>query len=492
VAGTFLEGAPLVPVSARTGAGLDTLRDALRTLARARRDERVEAGLLRLPLDRAFSLRGFGTVVTGTLRSGRLRVGDEVEAMPAGARGRVRSIEVHGESRNEVSAGHRTAVNLAGIEVRELARGDVLGAPGTLRPTSMLDVELTLLASARPLPDGAAVRVHAGTAEAAGRVRLLGGEALPSGGRAVAQLSLERPLVAARADRLILRSPSPPETIAGARVLNPWPPRRRPADRTRLEGLAALADDDAAGAARLLLDEADLAGMELGTLAARLSLPTEDLRRDLAEAPGVVLAASSAWSPQAIAKLARKARATLAEFHRSEPLREAMPLEALRQAVCGRRGEAFEPVLASLVAEGQVRKANEGIAAADHVVRLDDAETALRRRLVEAAQAAGWEGFDPRALPASGEPEKRRVEGMLRALVEARVLRRLADGRILDGARLEGLVREVRARWPPGSRLDVADFKSMTGLTRRLAIPLLEQLDRDRVTRRVGTDRVVL
>ncbi|HEY3121020.1 MAG TPA: selenocysteine-specific translation elongation factor, partial [Vicinamibacteria bacterium] len=191
VAGSFLEGAPVLRVSARTGEGLDALREALRTLAGST-SARAADGLLRLPIDRAFTLRGFGTVVTGTLVSGGLAVGEEVEALPSRRRARVRGLQVHGSPEQRVSAGHRTAVNLAGIEVDELSRGDVLARPGTFTPTSILDVEIALLSGVRPLADQTRLRVHIASAEVLARVRLLQPRPIEPGGSGLAQLRLER------------------------------------------------------------------------------------------------------------------------------------------------------------------------------------------------------------------------------------------------------------------------------------------------------------
>jgi len=205
VAGSFLEGAPVVRVSARTGLGLPRLREALATLAHAT-PARPAAGLLRLPIDRAFTLHGFGTVLTGTVVAGRLSLGDEVELAPSGRTGRVRGLQVHGGSVAAVAAGSRAAVNVAGLELGQVRRGDVLIHPGSLRPTSLLDVELDLLAGQRPLPTQSRLRIHVASAEVLGRVRLLGTERLEPGTSGLAQLRLERSVVAGRDDRLVLRS----------------------------------------------------------------------------------------------------------------------------------------------------------------------------------------------------------------------------------------------------------------------------------------------
>ncbi len=213
----------MLRVSARTGAGLPELRAALLALARELPPAPAE-GLLRLPIDRVFSMKGFGTVVTGTLVAGSLSVDEELEVLPSGRRARVRGLQVHGAPVERAVAGTRTAVNLAGVEIDELARGDVLVRPGSLRATSMLDVELGLLRDTKPLADGARVRVHAASAEGLARVRLLEPGPLAPGQSALAQLRLEAPLVAGRRDRLVIRSYSPAVTIGGAIVVDALAP----------------------------------------------------------------------------------------------------------------------------------------------------------------------------------------------------------------------------------------------------------------------------
>jgi selenocysteine-specific elongation factor len=273
VKGSFLAGAPVLRVSARTGAGLTELRAALLSLAR-QAPARSARGLLRLPIDRVFTIKGFGTVVTGTVVAGSLETGEELEVLPSGRRARVRGIQVHGEASPAVNAGTRAALNLAGVETSELARGDVLARPGTLRATSMLDVELSLLEDARPLENGSRVRVHAASAEVLARVRLLQPGPLAPGGRALAQLRLEKKALAGRQDRLVIRSYSPATTIGGAVVSDALPPRRRMADRAAVERLR-----EAVGlltAAEAVVGEVSTEGIEEPLLAARLTASVDE------------------------------------------------------------------------------------------------------------------------------------------------------------------------------------------------------------------------
>ncbi len=492
VAGSFLEGRPVVRVSARTGEGLPTLREALLALAHES-PLRSSAGLLRLPIDRVFTMKGFGTVVTGTLVAGDLGEGEEVEALPSGRRARVRGLQVHGEAVKRASAGTRTAVNLAG-DVFGLARGEVLARPGTLRPTSMIDAELSLLLGVRPLADGTRVRVHAASAEVLARVRLLGPDSLDPGHGALAQLRLESPAVAGRGDRLVLRSYSPADTIGGAVVVDPLPPRRRPADRGAVERLR-----DAGSlqyAAEVVVAEAGPRGVEAPLLAARLTVP---LARLAAELPGRTTLAVLGQDPEvvvsreALARLGEAALAAIEAFHRSQPLKAGIPREELRTRAFAQAPLAvFERVLADLAAAGRVRFLPDAVAAARHEVRLSAAEAEARELLVDAARTAGVAGVELPALAERSGKDVNLLERVARVLVTERVLDRVGTALLVHRDHLESMKSRVRERWRAGEKIEVGAFKEMTGLSRKYVIPLLEYLDRERVTRRAGSDRIVL
>jgi len=438
-------------------------------------------------------MKGFGTVVTGTLVAGDLATGEEVEVLPAGRRARVRGLQVHGEAVERVTAGARTAVNLAG-DVEGLARGEVLARPGALRATSMIDAELQLLPGARPLEDGARVRVHAASAEMLARVRLLGATSLEPGGSALAQLRLESPGVVGRGDRLVLRSYSPAETSGGALVVDPLPPRRRAADRAAVERLR-----DAPGllaAAEALVEEAGPAGIEASLLAARLTVP---LARIEAELPASTAVAELGQDPavvvsrSALLRLGRAALGVIEAFHREEPLKAGMPREELRTRAFGRApGLAFERVLADLAAAGRVRLAPEVVAAAGHEVRLSVGEEEARVLLVGEARTAGLAGVEIPALAARSSRDPRLLDRVARLLVAERALGRVGEGLLVHSDHLAALRSRVRERWPAGSRIEVSAFKELVGLSRKHVIPLLEYLDREKVTRRAGNDRVVL
>jgi len=491
LAGSFLEGAAVVPVSSKTGEGLDDLRSALRDLS-ASVPPRAADGLLRLPVDRAFTLKGFGTIATGTVISGSLAVGEEVEVLPGGKRARVRGLHVHGEAAERVVAGSRAAVNLAGLETSEVPRGVSLVAPGHLRATSLIDAEVTLMPEVPPLANGARVRLHVASAEVRARVRVLDGDAVRPEVPALVQFRLEQPVVTGRNDRLVIRSYSPATTIAGALVLDPGPRKRGTRDLAAVAGLRA-AGDDLGAVAAWLIAESKTRGLDTGALVARLTVPGERVAAALRGRTGIASLGEppvAYLTETALVELGSAAGLELERFHGNQPLRPAMPREELRRRVFLRTpAEAFGRVLASLEGAGRIRLLPDAVALADHAVTLSGPEADARARLLREAHAAGLAGLDLASRAAAHDA--RMAERVAKVLAEERLLLRVGTF-LVHHEHLDALKQEVRQRWPPGSRLDVAAFKDLTGLTRKFVIPLLEFLDRERVTRRAGADRLVL
>jgi selenocysteine-specific elongation factor len=442
VAGSPLEGAELVRVSARTGEGMDRLQAALDRLAE-RMAPRSAAGLLRLPVDRVFTLHGFGTVITGTLVSGTLSVGDELEALPSGRRARARGLQVHGASVERAEAGSRTAVNLAGVEVTDLERGDVLSRPGTLRATSMLDVELTLLPGEKPLRDQARLRVHLASAERLARLRLLGQQTLAPGERGFAQLRLESPAVAGRGDRVVLRSYSPPTTVAGGVVLDPLPSKRRHAVEGLRSRLGALCDATIPEAARLFVSEAGAHGVPLPDLAARLTRPEAELRAALdADAEIDLLGRDPviAVGSKTLAGLAQASLEALQAFHAENPLRPAMPLEALRRRVFSLAAPAVvDEVLDRLGAEGRLRLLADAVALPSHAVTLKPDEAELRDALLAALDAAGCSGLSLEEAARATRRDPKAVERLMRLLRSQGELESVGETQLVHRRHLEAL-----------------------------------------------------
>ena len=482
VRGTFLDGAPIVGVSAKTGQGLPELRRALIECA-DRAQARETGGAFRLPIDRSFTLRGFGTIVTGTLASGMIRVEDEVEVLPSGRRLRVRSLQVHGEKTGIATAGQRTALNLAGVEATELHRGMTLVPPGLFRTTSAVECRFELLSGALPLKHRAPVHLHSGTAETEAEARLLDSlQPFQPGSTGRIRLLLKEPLPLLPGDRFIVRMFSPVVTIGGGTILENTPPSRmrRLAAAERLRTLETL---DLRGRLALYAEETD-PGIRLSEAVARTGVLPEAL---LVEASHTGLTVLKAEEPllvpiARIAETARSLAASIEAFHRSDPLVPGMPR---RQA--GLAPALLEAVLAAspeIVAEGDILRLMSF-----RVLLQGEEDDALRK--IESLFREGGLAVPAEAevLAASGLDE-RRARSILQLLLKKGSLVRVSSDLICHAdalANLKGLLESHR-----GQPFSVPEFKEWTGVSRKYAIPLLEFLDRLRVTQRSGDKRLVV
>jgi selenocysteine-specific elongation factor len=452
VAGSFLEGAPVIAVSAKTGEGLDELKSALRKLA-AGAPGRTSKQPVRLPIDRAFAMKGFGAVVTGTLTAGAIQPEQELELHPIGRRLRVRGVQVHGKPAKAARAGQRTAVNLSGIDHTEIARGMVLAAPGVLRSTQVIDCRLTLLPGVKPLHSRTPVHFHAGTAEVVGTARPLGD--------GFARIRLREPLLLLPGDRFIVRRFSPVVTIGGGEVIEIEPPRK--------QRVSLLASGDRSS---IIMGDA----MTRAELLWRLGEPAE---------PGVAIGewcVNAAW----IAAVSEAMEKTLAQFHREKPLLPGMPREELRTR-CKIPAHLFDAVLQrnkKIVAQGEFTRL------AVHRVQLQQDEEEARARIENAFRAGGLAVPGQREVLASCGVDGTRAAILLNTMLREKKLVRVSMELVFHASAIEALCALLAAK--KGQRFNVGEFKDWTGASRKYAIPLLEFLDRERVTRRDGDDRVVL
>ncbi len=499
VAGSFLESAPIVAVSSRTGAGLDDLRSALGRAAAAV-PGRPGAGLIRMPIDRSFSIKGFGTVVTGTLVAGTIREGDEVTILPRRLTARVRGLEVFNRSTPIALPGQRTAVNLQGVEAGSIERGEVLTTPGALEPSYLLDVSLEVLGgAAAPLKDLARVRFHHGTLEAMARVRLLEAPALAPGGQAFAQLRLERPVTALPGDRFIVRRYSPSVTLGGGTVLHNRPPKLRPSAPGALERFRRLADPSPSACLRVLVDEAGAAGIGDAGLRSRTGLDPEAAARHLNEAVragDVVVLPSSPrryLSGAVHRELAGGLVRALEEFHRREPLQEGLPREEIRTRLfAGGHPDVFRGVLAELSARGVLRADRDRVALARHHVTLSPRESTLMEQIEARFAAAGVNPPDLGAVIVDLKADPRQAEKLFHLLLSRGRLVRIPDGKVFHSRSIEDLKRRLWEKRSQSPIIDISEFKDLSGTSRKNAIPLLEHFDQTRVTRREGNRRIIL
>jgi selenocysteine-specific elongation factor len=514
VDGTFLEGAPMIPVSARTGQGLNELRDALAAQARAAPRARRPDAPVRMPVDRVFTMKGFGTVVTGTLVRGTIREESELVVLPAGRRVKVRGVQVHGRQATDARAGQRTAVNLGGVDVADLARGDTLAEAGSLQPTRAFDALVELLPTATPLKHGTRVRLHHGTTELLGRLSVAHANVphadhqdrtanvpateIAPGAAAYVRIRLESPAVVTRGDRFILRAYSPTVTIAGGEVLDPDPPRgaiRTPQGRARFARLdpRRYGEDESIA---VFVEEGGPAGVPPQALVARAGLTADEAAAALdrlAQARRIADAGPVVIMSAVLDKLTSRVVAELTAHHAAQPLSEGIPREEVREKLFARAHPAvFERVLQDLVAAGTIL-ARDRLALAGHRVSLSPEETRAREAVDRAYREAAFAPPDAASLPATLGLPRAAVDRMVTLLVRQKVLVRVDDLLFHADAlsRLKADVASLKTGDQP-ARVDVAAFKERYGVSRKFAIPLLEYLDRERVTKRVGDVRVVL
>jgi selenocysteine-specific elongation factor len=495
--GSFLDGAPVIPVSARTGAGLDALKQELERSAQAA-PAKDAARHFRLPIDRAFAMKGFGTVVTGTLVSGSVKVEDEVELYPARQRVRVRGLLSGGKSVAQAVAGQRTAVNLAGIEREEIERGMVLAAPGVFDPGRRVDARVTLLRSARPLKNRARVHFHQGTAEAIAEIAFVEGTELVPGESALAQLRLDKPILFLPGDRFILRQFSPVETIGGGVVLDARAPRHRRTDATVAPFLETLER----GKREEILEKlvaASAHGLSFGQIIARTGWTEAEARqaaaklveakqlRAVAEQPFVVASA------KVVADCSTALRKAVEDFHRANPLLPGIPKQELRGRAGKTSAEIFQAALDDLVTAGVVTVAGDLVQRAGREIALSSEEARAKELIEKEFERAGLTVPSFAAVLEKLPVESQRAQKILQILLREKVLVKVAEDLVFHRTAVANL-REMLAKYRKdrGQRLPIPAFKDLTGVTRKYAIPLLEYLDREHVTRRVGDERVIL
>jgi len=503
-AGSFLENAPILAVSSRTGKGLDQLKARLNELGKSV-PARSQNFVTRLPIDRAFSMRGFGAVVTGTLISGKIKEGDELELLPSHINVRVRGLQVHNKSVTEAQAGQRTAVNLAGVDTAQIERGMVLAPAGRLRPTQVVDVWIDVLPGAsRAVRSRSRVRFHIGAAEVLGRVRVLDGSSqIAAGGGGLAQLRLEAPVVAVHGDRFILRTYSPAETIAGGVILDPFATRHRARDLARArEILQLLRSDERAANFTGFVRAAGDRGLRLADLAAATGWTSEVLDAVASEvkAQGAAIETGGVYlARESFDRFAGAVVVELEQHHKREPLARGMLRETLREKVFARSfTEVFAGVIAKLEADGKVASEKDIVRLSEHSVGLSEQDIALSKRIEEIYVAASVEAPSlDEVMTKANVPAARRAQArkLLQLLIDEKKLVRIQAEMFMHAqvlADLKAKLHGYASQHEPDRLIDVPAFKDLAGVSRKYAIPLLEYFDREQVTRRAGDKRLIL
>lgn len=496
--GSFLAGAAIVPVSAKTGTGIPELRHAL-SFAAMQVFGKDGTRAFRLPIDRAFAMKGFGTVVTGTLVSGTVGVGDEVELLPGGERLRVRGVQTGGQTVERAHAGQRTAVNLAGIDHTAVKRGMCLAEPGKFRTTRRIDAQFTLLPGTRKLKNRGRVHFHAAAMETIAEIFLYGVNELAPGQTALAHLRLENEAVVVAGDRFIVRQFSPVTTIGGGVVLDPLARRPLSRDTGRVKFLEMVLDGG-----RDAVLTAMVARAPMGLRYDEIGLHTgwwENEIRDSVEtlsAAGVVKSVGDDHPLLVGGGVFQDVRARMVEnvtrFQRENPLLPGIAREELRASL-GRRvkPEIFRAALTQLAVEKKLELQGETVKRAGTGITLQADEQVAKDKIEGAFRTAGLAVPSVKAVLSGLAVEAKRAEKLLHILLREKNLMRVSPELIFHHAALAHLKEQLLTyKKSKGERISVPGFKDLTGITRKYAIPLLEYLDRERVTRRMGDERVIL
>ncbi len=499
VKGTVLEHAPVAEVSAVTGQGIKELIELIDRMA-AKIKERPVTGQARMPIDRVFSMTGFGTVVTGTMVEGRLKAGDTVQILPEGIAARVRGLQVHGRKVETARAGQRVAVNLAGVEWEEIRRGSVLSAPGQLKPSYRLDIKLKLLSRAeKPLVNRARVRVHVGTAEILARVVLLEAEELNPGDTALAQLECEKPVAAVRGDRLVVRSYSPMRTIGGGKVIDPFPPKRKRLDPRVIEALRVkekgtpdeLLQQFMASAKQVVFSKEDLLHGP--------GLPAETAENAVSSlvSQGLAMQFTSDGKPYyVLSSVFRQKAAELAgaldKFHASFPLRPGASKEEIRSKhFAGLNSKLFNALLELYRENGIISIVGENIAKYGFTPGPNPGQRQLFEDIEEKFlnseyQTPGWE-----EIVLEFGLNRNDSEEVLNFLINSRVLVKLDDNILLHRKNLDRAKELVVGFLEKNGEMTLAEARDLLKTSRKYALPIMNYFDREKVTRRAEDKRIL-
>jgi selenocysteine-specific elongation factor len=493
--GSFLSPrkAPVIPVSAMTGAGLEHLKTALARIA-SEIQPRDSSAVPRLPIDRVFSMKGFGTVVTGTLISGSIQKDEDLEVFPKGQRVRIRSIQVHGASAERAVAGQRTALNLASIEKEDLARGMMLASASTFHTTYRVDVALSLLETARPLKDRARVHLHAYTSETIAEVVLQSQKQIAPGQTSLAQLRLADPLLLLPGDRFIVRQFSPVVTIGGGLILDAAPLTRKISPEQRilfLESMDKGAQDEILGARIARRGKTGLNGSAAVAETGWTPQVVQAIAAQLARSRKIVLAGDAYLSSQAFYSASEEAVVAVKAFHQYNPLVSGINREALRERL-DLSPEVFSAVLDYLVREKKLEAVSEQLRLPGHNVVMKDEETESKRIIETAFASAGLRVPALNDVLAGLKVDRNRAQKIVTLLLREKVLVKVSEDLVFHRDSLADMRNRIAVLKAKSPTIDVARFKDMTGVSRKYAIPLLEYLDREHVTRRVGDQRVIL
>jgi selenocysteine-specific elongation factor len=496
--GTFLEGSPVIPVSAITGEGIEELIQALEQLV-DQVEERSADGLFRLPIDRIFTMRGFGTVVTGTLVSGTVKTGEAVEILPSKILAKIRGLQVHNEKADQAVAGQRTAVNLQGVEKASIERGEVILHPDTVESSDLLDVEVIHLAhSPRPLRNGVMLRFHTGTTLQMAKVLLLGTNELKPGERGYAQIRLRGPVVALPNDRFVLRGSSLIQTMGGGIILDAHPQRHKRFKGDIITQLEQLKAGDPSFVLGFHIRKGGNRGLEKGRLVGYANIPPATLSKALHEL----------LTSKAVIKFDREAERVidgelytllkdelvraLEAYHIANPLKEGMPKEELKSKLPPEvDGKLFNALLADLSGSDAAAQEKDKVRLAGHHVALEGRQREMEEKIEGIMHRSGLSPPAVKELAEQLKATEKEVREILALLTNGGSVVKLKEGVYFHRDPVQELREQLVALLKEKGKISTQDFKALTGVSRKYTIPLAEYFDAIKVTVRVGDERVL-
>ncbi|MEA3486215.1 MAG: selenocysteine-specific translation elongation factor [Thermodesulfobacteriota bacterium] len=494
--GTFLESSPIIPLSSITGAGLPDFLAALGEII-STLDERTDSGLFRLPVDRVFTMKGFGTVVTGTLASGRIKVGDTVEIMPSGAKAKIRGIQIHNEASQVAEVGQRTAINLQGTNRTTIERGYVLTRVSTFEASSRLDIHMKYLSGAgRKLKNRTLVRFHTGTSETISRIILPEREKIEPGEETYAQIIPKTPVVAMSGDRFVIRSYSPITTVAGGEIIDPLAKKRRkhtiPGEEERLHRGTGREKTD------IILERTGLDGIPSRSLSIRTGLsPGEQekiLENMLSKKDALLLDRDErrVVSSRIYRDFQDRVTSAVEAYHKKHPLKEGLSREELRTTLGGYIDpRLFNKAIRDLEDNGKIVAEKENVRIEGHRVNLKDKEIQLREEIAGIYRDSGLTPPSTKEIMEKFSKERKTVTDILAVMTNAKALVRVNEDLYFYKESIDRLKKDYRELLIRDGKASPASFKEMTGLSRKFIIPLMEFFDKTKLTIRVKDHRIL-
>ena len=487
--GTFLENASIFKASAINGDGIEKIKETLIAVI-ADRKEKVDKGYFRLPVDRSFSVKGFGTVVTGTVVSGSVRKGDSVEILPAGIEAKVRGIQQHNEETDEAKLGERTALNLSGVSTEDVIRGSHIAAKNYLNPTMIFEANLNLLGTApKPLSSRTRVRLHLGTGEVMGRISLLGTAEIEPGGNGFVQVFLEKEVPVAVKDKFIIRRYSPPLTIGGGVVLKLSKSRYKPKDREIYEILKVINEENDLDTSKMLISRKNGNGIDEQELGVELGIASEKALKLLKELEksSLILAIGQGinmrwYGADSLTELKESIVSKIAGFFEENPVSVGIKLSEIKELLeCS--PQAFDFIIEKLSDEKKISKSGE-------LITLRGGESSDTEEVEEAITSLRYSAATSSELAKNLGKENKEVYQLIKRLIQDEKVIRLEGDFFIHVSLIEELKAEIEKHFEKNGELSVSDLKDITGVSRKYAIPLLQFLDENSVTRREGNVRV--